>query len=117
MDFSRLRIRKALIALARDGSSLARMTHRANAVVLLDGGMGCQQVAKVLLFDDDTIRGWCELFELNGLEGLTRIEMGGSSGKMNFDRAKLSRRGSTPLCRAPRARLGPGSRRSSAWST
>ena len=80
--------RKALIALARNGSSLARVTRRANALVLLDGGMSCQQVAKVLLFDDDTIRGWYELFELNGLEGLTRIEMGGSSGKMNFEQTE-----------------------------
>ena len=76
--------RKALIALARNGSSLARVTRRANALVLLDGGMSCQQVARVLLFDDDTIRGWYELFELNGLEGLTRIEMGGGAGKTNF---------------------------------
>ena len=80
--------RKALIALARDGSSLARVTRRANALVLLDSGMSCQQVAKVLLFDDDTIRGWYELFELSGLEGLTRIEMGGSSGKMNFEQTE-----------------------------
>src|SRR5208337_4343674 len=50
--------RKALIALARDGSSLCRVTRRANALVLLDDGMSCQQVARVLLFDDDTIRGW-----------------------------------------------------------
>ena len=80
--------RKALIALARNGSSLARVTRRANALVLLDSGMSCQQVAKVLLFDGDTIRGWCELFELKGLEGLTRIEMGGSSGKMNFEQTE-----------------------------
>lgn len=80
--------RKALIALARDGSSLARVTRRANALVLLDGGMSCQQVAKVLLFDDDTIRGWYELFELSGLEGLTRIEMGGNAGKMNFEQTE-----------------------------
>ena len=80
--------RKALIALARNGSSLARVTRRANALVLLDGGMSCQQVARVLLFDDDTIRGWYELFELNGLEGLTRIEMGGSAGKMSFEQTE-----------------------------
>ena len=49
--------RKALIALARDGSSPGRVTRRANALVLLDDGMSCQQVARVLLFDDDTIRG------------------------------------------------------------
>src|ERR1700729_4365195 len=50
--------RKALIALARDGLAAGRVTRRANALVLLDKGMSCQQVAEVLLFDDDTIRGW-----------------------------------------------------------
>ena len=50
--------RKALIALARDGLVAGRVTRRANALVLLDKGMSCQQVAEVLLFDDDTIRGW-----------------------------------------------------------
>jgi transposase len=62
--------RKALIALARDGSSPGRVTRRANALVLLDDGMSCQQVARVLLFDDDTIRCWYELFEQSGLRRL-----------------------------------------------
>ena len=86
--FLREEDRRALIALARDGSSLGRVTRRANALVLLDGGMSCQQVAKVLLFDDDTIRGWYDLFEQSGLEGLTRFDMGGSSGKMSADQAE-----------------------------
>ena len=81
--FLREEDRKALIALARDGSAVGRVTRRANALVLLDGGMSCQEVARVLLFDDDTIRGWHALFEQDGLEGLTRFEMGGSSGLMN----------------------------------
>ena len=62
--------RKALIALARDGWAAGRVTRRANALVLLDKGMSCQEVAEVLLFDDDTIRGWYELFEQSGVEGL-----------------------------------------------
>src|SRR3984893_19519184 len=37
--------RKALTALARDGSSPCRVTRRANALVLLDEGWSCQQVA------------------------------------------------------------------------
>ena len=74
--------RKALIALARDGLAAGRVTRRANALVLLDKGMSCQQVAEVLLFDDDTIRGWYELFEQSGVEGLSRFDVGGSSSKM-----------------------------------
>ena len=77
--------RKALIALARDGLAAGRGTRRANALVLLDKGMSCQEVAEVLLFDYDTIRDWYERFEQNGIEGLTRFEMGGSSGKMSAE--------------------------------
>ena len=77
--------RKALIALARDGLAAGRVTRRANALVLLDKGMSCQEVAEVLLFDDDTIRGWYELLEQSGVEGLSRFEMGGSSGKMSAE--------------------------------
>ncbi len=80
--------RRALIALARDGSAVGRVTRRANALVLLDDGMSCQEVAKVLLFDDDTIRGWCELFEQGGIEGLTSFDMGGSSSKMSAEQAE-----------------------------
>ena len=48
--------RKALIALARDGLAAGRVTRRATALVRLDEGLSCQEVAKVLLFDDGTIR-------------------------------------------------------------
>ena len=80
--------RKALIALARDGLAAGRVTRRANALVLLDRGMSCQEAAEVLLFDDDTIRGWYELFEQSGVEGLSRFEMGGSSGKMSAEQCE-----------------------------
>src|SRR5450432_3626514 len=80
--------RKALIGLARDGSRVCRVTRRANALVLLDDGMSCQEVARVLLFDDDTIRGWHGLFEQRGIEGLTAFDVGGSSGLMNAEQAE-----------------------------
>jgi transposase len=72
--------RGKLVALARDGSAASRMTRRANALVLLDGGWSCQEVAAALLMDDDTIRGWHKLFEQCGIEGLTGFDMGGSAG-------------------------------------
>jgi transposase len=80
--------RKALIGLARDGSRVCRVTRRANALVLLDDGMSCQEVARVLLFDDDTIRGWHALFEQSGVEGLSAFDVGGSSGLMNAEQAE-----------------------------
>ncbi len=71
--------RKALTAIARDGCSPCRVTRRANALVLLDEGWSCQQVAHALLLDDDTIRGWRKLFEQRGIAGITSFDMGGSA--------------------------------------
>ena len=50
--------RRELTDLARDGSAAPRLARRANALVLLDDGMNCEAVAKVLLLDDDTVRTW-----------------------------------------------------------
>jgi transposase len=71
--------RADLIALARDGSVAHRLARRANALVLLDDGLSCEQVARVLFLDDDTIRNWHGLFVAEGLEGLTRFDAGGSA--------------------------------------
>ena len=57
------RSRKDLTELARDGSAPHRLARRANALVLLDDGMSCEAIAKVLLLDDDTIRTWYRLYE------------------------------------------------------
>jgi transposase len=71
--------RSKLIALARDGSAASRLTRRANALVLLDDGWSCQEIADALLLNDDTIRNWHKLFEQRGIEGLTSFDMGGSA--------------------------------------
>src|SRR6202045_832589 len=76
-------VRKALTALARDGSSPCRVTRRANALVLLDEGWSCQQVAHALLLDDDTIRSWRKLFEQRGIEGITSFDVGGSASYLS----------------------------------
>ena len=75
--------RKAFTALARDGSSPCRVSRRANALVLLDKGWSCQQVADALLLDDDTIRGWRKLFEQRGIEGITSFDVGGSASYLS----------------------------------
>ena len=62
--------RRDLIELARDGSTAHRLGRRANALVLLDDGMSCSAVAKVLFLDDDTIRTWFQLYQEDGIEGL-----------------------------------------------
>jgi transposase len=75
--------RMALTALTRDGSSPCRVTRRANALVLLDEGWSCQQVAHALLLDDDTIRSWRKLFEQRGIEGITSFDVGGSASYLS----------------------------------
>jgi hypothetical protein len=62
--------RSDLIELCRDGSVPHRLARRANALMLLDDGMSCASVAKVLLLDNDTVRTWFELYPEDGIEGL-----------------------------------------------
>src|SRR5438034_6888538 len=63
-------IREDLIALVRDGKAETRLTRRANALLLLDDGMSCEAIAKVLYLDDDTIRYWYKLYGEKGLSWL-----------------------------------------------
>ena len=63
-------IRSDLIALVRDGKAETRLTRRANALLLLDDGMSCTAIAKVLYLDDDTIRYWYQLYNEKGLTWL-----------------------------------------------
>jgi transposase len=48
----------------------ARIARRANALLLLDDGESCAQIAKFLSLDDDTIRGWLKTYEHDGWEVL-----------------------------------------------
>ena len=38
----------------------------ANALLLLDNGISCSQVAKVLFLDDDTVRSWHKQYLAEG---------------------------------------------------
>ena len=75
--------RQDLIELARDGSAAHRLARRANALVLLDDGMSCTAVAKVLLLDDDTIRTWHRLYAEEGIEGLASFGYEGSACRLS----------------------------------
>jgi len=70
--------RQDLIELTRDGSAAHRLARRANALLLLDDGMSCEVVAKVLYLDDDTIRTWHRLYQEDGIEGLASFGYEGS---------------------------------------
>ena len=81
--FLDIKSRQNLIELARDGSAAHRLARRANALVLLDDGMSCEAIAKVLLLDDDTIRTWYRLYEEDGIEGLTNFSYEGSACQLS----------------------------------
>jgi transposase len=75
--------RSDLIELGRDGSVAHRLARRANALVLLDDGMSCGTVARVLLLDDDTVRTWYRLYQEDGIEGLADFGFGGSACRLS----------------------------------
>ena len=77
--------RRDLIELARDGSAANRLARRANALVLLDDGMSCEAIAKVLLLDDDTIRTWYRLYEEDGIEGLASFGYEGGACRLSAE--------------------------------
>ena len=72
--------RAALTKLARDGSAAHRLARRADALLLLDGGWSCVEVAEALLLDDDTVLDWHKLY-VEG--GLARFESGGSASHLS----------------------------------
>jgi transposase len=81
--------RQDLIELTRDGSAAHRLARRANALVLLDDGMSCEAVAKVLYLDDDTIRTWHRLYQDDGIEGLASFGYEGGACRLTGEQRKL----------------------------
>jgi transposase len=75
--------RRDLIELARDGSVAHRLARRANALVLLDQGMSCSAVARVLFLDDDTIRTWHRLYQDDGFDGLVSFGYDGRACRLS----------------------------------
>lgn len=64
---------------------------RANAILLLDDGESCAQIAKFLYLDDDTIRGWYKSYQQDGWESLAVDGWQGGHSRMNTDQeANLS---------------------------
>ncbi len=77
--------KRDLIELARDGSVEHRLGRRANALLLLNRGMSCAEVAKVLFIDDDTVRTWHRLYEEDGIEGLAGFGYEGSACRLSIE--------------------------------
>ena len=77
--------RRDLIELTRDGSAAHRLARRANALVLLDDGMSCEAISRVLFLDNDTIRRWYQLYQEDGVEGLASFNHEGGSCRLTVE--------------------------------
>jgi transposase len=77
--------RRDLIDLTRDGAAAHRLGRRANALVLLDDGLSCEAVGKVLYLDGDTIREWHKLYLEDGTEGLAAFNHEGGSCRLTAE--------------------------------
>ena len=58
------------------------VARRANAMLLLDDGMSCVDVARVLYLDDDTVRCWHEAYVADGAKALSAFGWKGGQAKL-----------------------------------
>ena len=85
--------RTALKAVMRPPSEIHGVARRANAILLLDDGWNCADVAKVLYLDDDTVRTWFKRYQAGGLDEMTVFDWKGRSGYLSREQmAALSAR-------------------------
>jgi transposase len=80
--------RRVLTGLARDGLEENRVARRANAILLLDQGWSCEDVAAAFLFDDDTVRNWYRTYERGGVAGLKTFDHKGSSSHLSVEQER-----------------------------
>ena len=78
--------RRDLTILARLPKVEHRVARRANALVMLDRGKSCEEVAEFLLLDDDTVRTWRREFDQTGVKGISDFKGGGSVGQLTVAR-------------------------------
>ena len=85
--------RTALQAVMRHPSETHGVARRANAILLLDDGLSCADVAKVLYLDDDTVRTWFKRYQAGGLDEMKVFDWKGRSGDLSREQmAELSAR-------------------------
>ncbi len=92
--------RAALQSVMRHPSEIHGVARRANAMLLLDDGLNCVEVAKVLYLDDDTVRTGFKRYRAGGLDALTTFDWHGRSGHLSREQeAELSAHLGGRLCR------------------
>ena len=79
LSLSERRELEACVRSQREDHGIAR---RANAILLLDDGESCAQIAKFLYLDDDTIRGWYKTYQRAGWDALSVDAWQGGQSRM-----------------------------------
>ena len=74
--------RRALEACVRRQREDHGVARRANAILLLDDGESCVQIAKFLYLDDDTVRGWYKTYRETGWDALSADGWRGGQSRM-----------------------------------
>jgi len=59
------------------------VARRANALLLLDKGKRCAEIAEFLYLDDDTLRGWHKQYVAEGWESVAYDGCKGGQSRMN----------------------------------
>lgn len=77
--------RASLETIVRRPSETHGAARRANAVLLLDDGLSCEQIAKVLYIDDDTVRGWHERWLSGGEVSLRSFDFKGAKRTLDAE--------------------------------
>lgn len=69
-----------IVRRSREDHGVAR---RANAILLLDDGKSCAQIAEFLYLDDDTIRTWFKHYQSGGFDGLATFDWKGGLSRLS----------------------------------
>jgi len=77
--------RASLERMVRRTSEPHGAARRANAMLLLDDGLSCEAIAKVLYIDDDTVRGWYERWISGGEKALASFDFKGAKRTLSSE--------------------------------
>jgi len=77
--------RASLVRMVRRTGELHGAARRANATLLLDDGLSCEAIAKVLYIDDDTVRGWYDRWTVGGERALAAFDFKGAKRSLTPD--------------------------------
>jgi transposase len=99
-DFLSAEERVALKAVIGHPSEIHGVARRANAILLLDKGWSCAEIAEAFFLDDDTVRTWHKHYGAGGLDELVLFDWHGRPGHLSqAQEVELSTALEERLCR------------------